>query len=1400
MPIFYNTALPTPTTKNTLNSVTVEYGIRDFLLNSNLGVGTGGFYPQFSMSTNGSPLIGQPVLDTSINGNTNVIPIGLPLEIFGLSRYEIAIIPNQYQNNIGTAPQLINIEDISTIQGVFGSVDFPQGIQTYPTYPTLQVSQFGLLGKSEFAEFRKIATLRDLYFDETKQVDVGDWISLQPSGFNQQLTGYLDEFGNLNQGGGSSMENANTLGSILNGQGIGLANSGIIPNFDLRASLLGRVLGATGAINDTKLGQIGGQQLAFSLANNASFNIQQDILGGLNIQDNLLSLIKDGQLSGFRPNYKITVPKTVGGKIFDFAASILGFTLPKSNLDVAGSIFSSENKSGNIQRANSMLENTGKGQVESLLANTRANMTGSNEYDNPDKTAFRSGYAPGYKDSNDEIPTTPKLYAFTDDVTKGTVLNFLNATDGVIPEISYNRSEMIKQYGFLSPEDTGTGPIGNAGYDNRKISNVGFTWTSTDGEALNSKIKTNSIDLNSSTSATTQNIPDAFPDELPIGDDPSVHQKKSLLAKTQKLFNSKGMLNIVSAMGNMNKKSSQIETANGGGFSKGSAVIQKDRFSVKGIFDGQVKDAANTYCRSWTTLNRYDTVNKMVKSRDLFRFTYPYRHQLSNSVLDDNGFVKVAPYKSDTFSDNDVKKFMLSIENLAWVGESFNNLIECEKGPGDLLTGKKGRIMWFPPYNIQFNETSSVNWEKSDFIGRGESVYTYNNTERTGTLSFQIIVDHPSYVNKFAGIDGPDDNYVASFFAGCVEPNAYFRDRLTPSEQQSITIENVVKSQEEVAVIETPPPSYTVYFPNDVTGFTWTSYENAITGSSSSDVIDYSVNPNGYNFGIGTYQGDVTPGTNSAVTGYTDNYNHGLNYNPSEENQSFEVMDTKMYGAFDPQLISKLNEHITSHCKSCVIEVSGYASKQGSASYNKKLSDGRANSVIETLKSQIFLGMGLTEDQKNERFTVGESKTVDNSTGESPTVDNSTCVKKVGSPTDTLACKKDRKAVIKFSVSDKFLPKDTEPKPKPVEQTAPRNINNNIKKRFYNECSYFEKLAKEDNFVFDSFREKIRYFHPAFHSTTPEGLNSRLTFLQQCTRQGPTLTEQGANNLAFGRPPICILRIGDFYNTKIVIDNLAIDYEPLVWDLNPEGIGVQPMIANVSISFKFIGGSSLTGPINKLQNALSFNYYANSQVYDPRADYISKGKPFVKIKNEKGEIGQLEILGDPGDYYIHNEINDIYFGSANEFNERNVYDVGAVQPTFIQTAASTNSSEQQETPVSSPITAEESTDIERLVVTEAQVSKSNNTLEFNLGRRQGDNTSLSKDYECTVLLQSPTSQKVAECSLVLQVKASDLFTSFSGAVDLFPSLVGSIPQEYSNLVLKIKGTNKEIKATVIFKD
>ena len=166
---------------------------------------------------------------------------------------------------------------------------------------------------------------------------------------------------------------------------------------------------------------------------------------------------------------------------------------------------------------------------------------------------------------------------------------------------------------------------------------------------------------------------------------------------------------------------------------------------------------------------------------------------------------------------------------------------------------------------------------------------------------------------------------------------------------------------------------------------------------------------------------------------------------------------------------------------------------------------------------------------------------------------------------------------------------------------------------YKNEYTFFSSLESNDSFLHSKLVEKFKYFDPAFHSITPEGYQARLTFLHQCTRQGGTRSWTDgtslatAANLAFGRPPILVLRIGDFYNTKITVSTLSIDFkngQGIQWDLNDEGIGVMPMYAHVSMNINFYGGSDLGGPVSRLQNAVSFNYYANTSVYDDRSEMV----------------------------------------------------------------------------------------------------------------------------------------------------------------------------------------------------
>lgn len=202
--------------------------------------------------------------------------------------------------------------------------------------------------------------------------------------------------------------------------------------------------------------------------------------------------------------------------------------------------------------------------------------------------------------------------------------------------------------------------------------------------------------------------------------------------------------------------------------------------------------------------------------------------------------------------------------------------------------------------------------------------------------------------------------------------------------------------------------------------------------------------------------------------------------------------------------------------------------------------------------------------------------------------------------------------------------------------------------RYDQEYYFFKALKQTDPIIFDRLMDKIQYFDPAFHSMTPEGFSARLTFLQQCTRQGNTIgasdttnsitPNNTASNLAFGRPPFCVLRLGDFYNQMIVIDNISINYEPLMWDLNTEGgAGVIPLLANVTISFKFIGGGDMTGPVRRLQNAMTYNFYSNNSLFDNRSDRMEYniGKKYSK---EQGALGN-DIKEDSSKFYITQTYN-----------------------------------------------------------------------------------------------------------------------------------------------------------------
>jgi hypothetical protein len=1179
--------------KNSITNTAKTFGLRDFLLYKNIGGIAGKAYNNLSTTQNGSPKIGQPVLDTSINNNTNRIPNSSPASVYGITFKNLNNVNNNkfYNTDSNSVNQLVDLgpDTIPLAPSIFGLVDFKFGKQPYPETPNTLIDKYGLLAKTTYKNYQQDASLKNLYNEAVKNVDMSLYIDdpyVTTAYFEANKNvikneGYLTQFGSLNQN--DLVNDISLIGSL---GGLGISNAGgLATNYDVRSSLVGRVLGATGTIKDTNIGRIGGQQLALALANNAAFNVQQEILGKLNLQDNVLSLIKGDGLAGFRPNYQITVPSSGFGKLLSGTASILGFTLPRSFISDEGSIFSSENGTNeNIARANALLVNTGKGQLKALIQNANANLFGTGGYDSPETQPFRSGYAPGYRNNSGKKQINgDNIYAYTNG--EGNLINPLASDDGLIPNLSFKAAARIESSGFKGDENYG--PKGGKDYSESTIKQVGFTWTSGNGDSVNS-------------------IPEY---------DILEGSKKSLLVKTQKLFSSVGMLNMVTAKGDSKTEASQIQTTNGGGMSKGSAVLKKELFT-NGIYNEKKASPSNTYARAWTTLDRYDKVSKLIRHSGLYdKPDVPYRNQIQGSVLDDNGFVKITPYINVV---ENPKKFMFSIENLAW-NDSYFNLLPCERGSGDLLTGKKGRIMWFPPYDIQFNESSSVDWDSNKFIGRGEPVYTYSNTDRSGTLSFKIVVDHPSYINSFSGSRGgnnslPDDNYVASFFAGEIGPDASFSKKLSSFDLDEVLVTyNPSTDLLKTLDIKKPDDVIKLHFPNDVFTY-YKDYENGVCSAAvSATTGPWEPAPSdNKGCGLGYVAGQVT-----SIRTYNDKTNFGYNSNFNFKGTACGNDFEKLCDTICGYLLKPENEAI-------IVTVKGTASVPGLNDANDTLASNRADTVISILKSSTN-GKKLPDANKRIR-KIPNVKESNDPTG---------CTAKSSPDQDSKACKENRIAIIEFAIDYNLIP-DKKGFTKTI-TTTPTNTYNPL----YGECSFFEKLKQTDDFIFDKFREKIKYFHPAFHSTTPEGLNSRLTFLLQCTRQGPTLETEGANNLAFGRPPVCILRIGDFYNTKIVIDNVSFDYEPLVWDLNPEGIGVQPMIANVNMSFKFIGGSTLLGPINKLQNALSFNYFANTHVYDVRADYLAK------VENPAAQEGKQPT----SDYAIRNDAFEKHKNDLNKYVE-----------------------------------------------------------------------------------------------------------------------------------------------------
>lgn len=1019
---------------------------------------------------------------------------------------------------------------------------------------------------------------------------------------------------------------------------------------------------------DSFIARLGAQTLRKEFEQRIANNIRKETIGRSNVFNarggtDILELVT-GRVPLIEPNWSITVPQNPIIGAADFALKLAGNELPIS--PIAGSYFdptinpkrpttlvgSVLNTANNLVRgilgpsqtgSEIMYDNMGGGQKSRLFGNINYNKYRPSL----DRTLFNRllGEIVGNTENSGEY--------YIGSITSNPSRVF--SPSGELPVDNFGREIQVPVYGpselsKLYEGDNLDIKIGSNGvsYINGGGIEGGFTWVSPKYRGNAGKkvgtgglVTNNNDDFSSTSFSSTESINQEY-------------REGSILDDTQKLIDSQPLGGKrLQHVGNAIDQVSKVFNDGYKEITKGSKVLS---------YVGSIGQEVGTeYCRIFSKDIPYLQYNDLQKTDGIV----DQGRKFSWSVLNNSYNLNIVPNKREggqdssnligTSTDNSyAKKYMFSIENLAWrtsntPGLTVADLPVCERGPNG------GRVMWFPPYDLKFSESVAANWKSNDFLGRPEPIYTYNNTTRTGSVSWKIVVDHPSVLNIIVNKvlenetnKSKIDSMLDSFFAGCLKYDLYELakkyNNVKPDDlrviQKFIGEKKFTKQQIEF-IKET--------IENGSDGNNQTITYTPITSDPFKEF-------NGFAF---YFENDFPKP--SGITNYKQLYDvytseknkniYNLKSKGDEKKQVNSFFSSTIESNFQKinELINQIDSQLNTYPKGVItINLVASASAPATRTYNQSLSERRIKSAEDyiishdKIKSWVAQGRLIIKKESLGEESLSQPLFKDSQTGDFKVSKVFNCSDEVdivggdvsvkSKETYTVGAMACRRTVIK-SITNNLQEPVTPPRPEPqtriisnvvdttvIQPTIEEKIvdRNNITKfvlrQLLTECDYFETIKQDTPIVYDNLKQKLKFFQPAFHSITPEGLNSRLTFLQQCLRPGDTipvvkeidggtiLEYNNATNTAFGSPPVLILRVGDFYHTKIIPTTLSITYDDSPLDLNPEGIGIQPMIANVQLQFNFVGGHGLKTSIDKLQNALTFNYYANTEIYDDRAD------------------------------------------------------------------------------------------------------------------------------------------------------------------------------------------------------
>jgi len=1172
----------------------------------------------------------------------------------------------------------------------------------------------------------------------------------------------------------------------LNG---GILSAGYIDSFEPQTTNLISIMAGQNFDTDSRLMKFATQNIRENKQGPVFARLQQNLesatLGRVRALDALggntatAINIVTGREPLVEKNYKITVAKSLLGKGVDFLQTVAGVEFPFS--EIPGDYLTNprnpiENRPTPKTEAGAILQDV-TGVLGSLVGIQRRPKLGRKPSDLMieymgegqkqilfDQLTY-STYAPNYT-TTARSQQSSKIFNFANSFAQGvkTVLG-LEAPKGVAyigddrsEDVKYTMSDfndnMVKSSYFLSLMFD---PVQAALFERqRNISQGGpisgkLTWISKNSQnkigLWNEEFQSRESDAYNNSISTKYGF-----------------REDSILGKTQEILDSmpKDGQATRTHVGNVIDQTSRIFKEGDSMLSRGSAIKFVDKYK---------QETGAEYCRVWTKdrsyMNYSDTMKRTANIRKfddsvmggesrpwniniapMSSGNYDAKNSFKNSFGAKNS---TNIFESPTGDGFYAKKYMFSIENLAWrtsntPGFTYNDLPFCERG------NNGGRVMWFPPYDLKVSENNQARWQDNTFLGRPEPIYTYQDTSRSGQLSFKVVVDHPSILNLlvreyFKGMsDEESENYINAFFAGCEELDFYaLIRRFAQLDTNDIKlIQSFLNQGQDPETIK--QYKVTTEYPTETTPTNTTTQGNDADSKPVDEVIiklkyendrpdpnnlkldttqNYTLLYEAYKNQKQAYINELGAALNT-LTGLSQtdtqvkteksfifgDANHVITQSDIDAQKTkigdyFNEADVS-FNKYESSLNSLISDISGKTAETIRFQILSSCSSVATNDYNERLALRRSHSVIQDIFDRLSAVGGKKEwqikwptnlnlvnknnsDNDKEIIQKGEPIVIvkeystkdfgfehdtkiivesvnygETLTGTQPDKD---CVNKDFVRVPKLKqyspiafyCRQTAMSLKYNNKSEKKQPETPAPQPPitKIEENGQVVVNPPTRKpaidplkriiaKTLSECFYFKKLEDSDPVVFSSLKEKLKYFHPAFHSTTPEGLNARLTFLQQCIRPGDTIPIKGisedsdvrARNTSFGPPPVCVLRIGDFYHSKIVIRDVNISFDDggqILWDLNPEGIGVQPMIASVTLSINFIGGQGLSKPVERLQNALSSNFYANTEMYDERSIATNE-----TIGGKKAEEFTREFLED---------LNKTYGNAINKTNQ-----------------------------------------------------------------------------------------------------------------------------------------------------